>query len=319
MIEVLSEEYINPFGADVPMDKLFNLSSGTPVSDDIATAISEVQERGISVSDTFRKERLEKGSVKFHSPLPTQVTTFSPIKKKLTLEKNGKTKRVDANRSFLSRLVHYAMKPGKSVDYEEALKHPLSVIPASLSHGDGTKRKNNKSELTDLVLGMGNKVTRSSPRNEETAYIVDLIAVLYTMTAIPGTFEQLAWKILQNIPVGYHRVDIVADSYLEKSIKEGERASRSNSSKVIIKSKHSNIPRDFKEFLGNGSNNNRMVEIIFGVITDEKEVVCSKLKSNEVIRGILQAIDNIFHFPYSVVTRARYVLRPNTFNSLLIS
>ena len=40
------------------------------------------------------------------------------------------------------------------------------------------------------------------PRNEETAYIVDLIAVLHIMTAIPGTFEQLTWKILQKIPVG---------------------------------------------------------------------------------------------------------------------
>ena len=51
---------------------------------------------------------------------------------------------------------------------------------------------------------------------------------------------------------------------------------------MLIKSKHSKIPRDFKEFLGNGSNNNRMVEIIFGVIPDEKEVVFSKLKSDEV-------------------------------------
>ena len=127
---------------------------------------------------------------------------------------------VDANRSFLSTLVHYAIKSGKSVDYEEALKYPLSVIPARLSHGDATKRKNNKLELTNLVLRMVNKETPPPPRNEETAYIVDLIAVLHTMTAIPGAFEQLTWKILQKIPVGYHRVDIVADSYLEKSIKK---------------------------------------------------------------------------------------------------
>ena len=59
VIEVLSEEYINPFGTDVPINKLLNLSSGTPVPDDIATTILEVQERGISVSDTFRKKRLE--------------------------------------------------------------------------------------------------------------------------------------------------------------------------------------------------------------------------------------------------------------------
>ena len=131
------------------------------------------------------------------------------------------------------------------------------------------------------MLRIANKET-PPPRNEETAYIVDLIDVRHTMTAIPGTFEQLTWKILQKIPVGYHRVDIVADSYLEKSIKEGERVSQSISSKGLIKSKHSKIPRDFKEFLGNGGNKNRMAEIIFGVIIEEKEAVCSKLKCNEV-------------------------------------
>ena len=39
-------------------------------------------------------------------------------------------------------VTNYAMKSGKSVDYEEAIKYPLSVIPASLSHGDGTKKMN---------------------------------------------------------------------------------------------------------------------------------------------------------------------------------
>ena len=60
VIEVLSEEYINPFGTDIPINKLLNLSSGTPVPDDIATTILEVQERRISVSDTFRKNGLKK-------------------------------------------------------------------------------------------------------------------------------------------------------------------------------------------------------------------------------------------------------------------
>ena len=52
--------------------------------------------------------------------------------------------------------------------------------------------------------------------------------------------------------------------------------------KNVNKIKALQIPRDFKEFLRNGSNTNRMVEIIFGVITDEKEDVCSKLRSNEI-------------------------------------
>ena len=44
------------------------------------------------------------------------------------------------------------------------------------------------------------------------------------------------------------------------------RNERGTSSKVIIKSAKSKIPRDFHAFLAEGKNKTRMVEIIFNVI-----------------------------------------------------
>ena len=48
-------------------------------------------------------------------------------------------------------------------------------------------------------------------------YVLDMIALLRTMTEIPETFEGLAWKMVKSIPSGHRRVDIVSDSYHEYS------------------------------------------------------------------------------------------------------
>ena len=48
-------------------------------------------------------------------------------------------------------------------------------------------------------------------------YIVDLMALVRTMTKIPETYEELAQliQLFSMIPSGYRRVDIVVDSYIE--------------------------------------------------------------------------------------------------------
>ena len=51
------------------------------------------------------------------------------------------------------------------------------------------------------------------------AYIFDLIATAWIITQISETFDELAIKIFNLIPVGYSRMDIVADTYRNKSIK----------------------------------------------------------------------------------------------------
>ena len=50
------------------------------------------------------------------------------------------------------------------------------------------------------------------------------MALIQTMTKIPATYEELTIHLLKMIPSGYRRVDIVADSYIENSIKKAEYA-----------------------------------------------------------------------------------------------
>ena len=57
------------------------------------------------------------------------------------------------------------------------------------------------------------------------------MVIIRTMREVSGTFEDLAFKIVKSLPTGYRRVDIVADSYLENSIKSSVK-----SKKILVKS-----------------------------------------------------------------------------------
>ena len=100
----------------------------------------------------------------------------------------------------------------------------------------------------------------------------------------PDTYEDFTWRCFtfKMLSKKFDRVDIVADTYREKSIKSGEITKRGSSSKVIIGSCKSKVPRDFANFLKNGENKTRLIEIISEVIVDNR-VKAIKLLQTEVI------------------------------------
>ena len=72
--------------------------------------------------------------------------------------------------------------------------------------------------------------------------MLDLIAAIRALVKHADTYMDLVWKLVGTFPKGYQRVDIVANTYRELSIKDGEGESRGSSMKVIISSEKSKIP-----------------------------------------------------------------------------
>ena len=68
--------------------------------------------------------------------------------------------------------------------------------------------------------------------------------------------------LVDRLPKGYRRIDIIADTYREKSLKNNERDRRGVSNKVIVRSALSKIPRNFSDFLKDGDNKTRLIELI---------------------------------------------------------
>ena len=113
----------------------------------------------------------------------------------------------------------YNIETGKTFNFANALKYPLSPVPLSIGNADGTKRKTNKSILQKIILKHSSNNVAPEIVQENTVYIVDLMATICTMKKIQETFEGLAWQLIKLLPSGYKRIDIVADTYQENSIK----------------------------------------------------------------------------------------------------
>ena len=119
-------------------------------------------------------------------------------------------------------------------------------------------------------------------KSEVIAYVVDLMALVRTITNIPGAYEELTSQLIKLLPAGYKRVDIVADTYRKVSIKDPERGKRGCADKVLIRSAKSKVPRNFSEFLQNGENKTRLIDLILTVIFERKLEVLSLLNSEEI-------------------------------------
>ena len=267
-----SVEYLNPFDVNLDKTKLLNLSSGSPIAEDIEEILLNLPKKGKELAEQFQKELLLSSKISFHAPIKRNINK-SLITTKMNVQNRQKSKKIDStyiNRNILSTLVSYSVKSGKAIDFTEALKFPLSPVPLSLCHGDGTKRKNKKSDLIGIILNYQTEEVHPKVENKSCVYILDLMANIRQIKDVPSTFEELAWRILKSVPRGYSRVDIVADSYLDVSIKSSERNQRGESNKVIIKSAYMKIPREFHNFLANGENKTRLVEVVFDVYQNDR-------------------------------------------------
>ena len=108
------------------------------------------------------------------------------------------------------------------------MRYPLCEVPLGLASVNGTMRKPKKSKLANIITS--NTFTTDISK-QQNAYIIDVMAYIRTMVNLPDTYERLAWQFLSGIPKGFSRIDLVADSYFNNSIKDAERIKRGTSKK----------------------------------------------------------------------------------------
>jgi hypothetical protein len=166
---------------------------------------------------------------------------FSNSSKKVTIEENKKVKSVEVNQNILGTLLSFSAKSGQAIDLKNALEYPLCPVPLSLANPDGSRRVTTKSKLTEIIIkNVKSPVLHpresQPPKETVSAFIVDMMASVRSITRVPETYEDLTWKFLQQLPSGYSRVDTVADTYQEVSLKSAERNARGISRKVMITS-----------------------------------------------------------------------------------
>ena len=131
-------------------------------------------------------------------------------------------KNVEAKRDMLPKLSAICIKQERKIDFLKALTYPLGEVLLALCNADGPMQKTNKSNLGKKVLSRLTDETTPLFEKGSTAVIVDFVALVRTITQVPDTFEDLAMKLILFLPKGFKRINLVADSYLQNSIKDAE-------------------------------------------------------------------------------------------------
>ena len=274
---VLKEDFVNPFN-DLPnIRNLYNLASGHPFPEEATEHLLSLEKQGQGLLSDFSK-RLhlsEEQTSAFFDPISrVPWKEFCNADKKAKITAEGETKDVAVQRDILGLLVVVSSNEGAVVDLDKALSYTLSPVPLALATSDGIPCK---SKLMDAALS--SIVTDNVNTDHATCLVIDLIATIRCIAKVPSTFRELALQLLHQIPSMYQTVYAACDTYLERSIKSSEHEIRGQAETFVIRSPDIRIPPDFENFLNNGTNKERLLELIEDVWKGEaaalgNRVVC---------------------------------------------
>ena len=115
----------------------------------------------------------------------------------------------------------------KKIDIAEVLKYPLTPVPLSLSHVDGTMQKTPKSTL---MKHLESRVKSTAPISVDVT-VIDAMFFLHLQLNLPVTFGAIALCLLRRlINSKGNIVHFVADKWISPSIKDCERDARAGQS-----------------------------------------------------------------------------------------
>ena len=143
------KENLNPFNLE-DKEHLFNIATGKSVTKETEDFLLHVVEIGNAARITFINECI-KNPERFGKPIQAQkLKTFATEsgKKKLG-SKDSKLAQTCLIRDLFGSILYISL--GRKVDMGEVLTYPLTPVPLSLSHVDGTMLKTDKSKLYDVL------------------------------------------------------------------------------------------------------------------------------------------------------------------------
>lgn len=189
---------MNPFDDNINPHELFNLSSGKATSLNTAEFLANVRTIGIQQRDDFLKECVDDPSRFDRAIKRNHIHNFSSenIKSK---KSSGKTiDEASVERNVLAQLLCQSMN--RKMNLLDAFSYPLTIVPLSLAHMDGTIISNSrKGELTSLLIAHSQIETRASKPEKFDVEVIDGFHYLSILREPPMKYGRLAEFLLKRI------------------------------------------------------------------------------------------------------------------------
>ena len=184
---------------------------------------------GKELYETFRNERFVEKSRKLSDTIKkVNLPKFVPKPKEKTERKQIKSDTLVKELSYVQKNVDIARVRGITLSH--IMEHDL--MSTNTLFCEGTTRKPDKSVLVHELEKHFDKsdLTFTKTSKLETTLLIDFMSMVRRMPisemSVFLDLFQATWKKVKAI-CDFQRVDVVFDSYVEKSIKEGERKRRS--------------------------------------------------------------------------------------------
>ena len=213
---------MNPFGTINPL-YLCNIATGKSVSQKNEEFLLNILKIGEEERNKFVMECIEDPS-RFNKPTKRQTIYSFATEAGTKNIKLGDGKIISACliRDLFGSILFLSLE--RKVDMAEVLSCPLTPVPLSLSHVNGTMLKTKKSTLTcALEIKV---ITKPPDIVHET--VIDASFFLYLQYNLTSTFGQVA-KVISNIMKAKGNIiHFIFDKWISPSIKDSERNDRAS-------------------------------------------------------------------------------------------
>ena len=139
------ENTINPFAIDVDKDHLYDIGSGKCASKETKDFLLHVHENGTKLKKAFTSECLKDPNRCEKNITLQKLHRFASEEQKYKIKANEKLVVVKMERDLSGRILLMSLQ--HQIDVGELFKFPLTPVPLSLCHVDGSMLKTQKSKL----------------------------------------------------------------------------------------------------------------------------------------------------------------------------
>ena len=220
----------HPFAANTPSD-LVNISTGKAASSETTSYLLSALQRGNEARHKFERECLTD-STRFMKTLSR--IDIKNIKRK-TME-SRKLNVAEGVRDIFARLLTLAARESRTIDLHHILCYPITDVPLSLAHADGTPLKTEKASLTKLLESKQLSVLTNINLPSISCSIIDGGLILYEVLVqhTTSSYVDIATELLARVcSLQGMEIHLLLDKYKSPSI-DNERKLRCRTEEVFI-------------------------------------------------------------------------------------
>ena len=218
----------NPFDTGSPQE-LVNVASGKSAKEETKDYLLSTLKRGADLRSKFESECEADSSRFLKSVARIQVKNFAAENHKTKTNSIQKVKTAEGVRDVFARILALESQRSNTFDLKHILTFPITDVPLSLAHSDGTPNKTNKAALTKVLEETQDIVLTDITLPPVSASIVDGGGILHEtlIRHSKSTYGTMARDLLVKVcSMRGEEIHLVLDKYVSPSIKDPERKLR---------------------------------------------------------------------------------------------